>query len=83
MFLLQDVGDGELPETLYLSSENLSSEGIFLLEAGEDAFIYAGKAVSPEALYQLFGVHTVNEIHTNQVQRLEAPFILFDSILRV
>ena len=72
-----------LPETLYLSSENLSSEGIFLLEAGEDAFIYAGKAVSPEALYQLFGVHTVNEIHTNQVQRLEAPFILFDSILRV
>lgn len=62
----KEVGDGIVPETLYLSSENLINEGIFLLETGEDAFIYAGKAVSSDMLFQLFGVRSVNEIQANQ-----------------
>lgn len=62
----KDVGDNILPPTLHLSSENLENEGVFLLETGEDAFIYAGKAVSPDILSQLFGVQSVNEIPPNQ-----------------
>lgn len=62
----KEIGDGNLPPFLYLSSENLDNEGIFLLETGEDALIYAGKGVSSETLFQLFGVQSVNEMQTNQ-----------------
>ncbi|EFJ37281.1 hypothetical protein SELMODRAFT_403513 [Selaginella moellendorffii] len=55
-----------LPLTLPLSSENLDPEGIFLLETGEDAFLYAGKAVSSELLHQLFEVRSVNEVIPGQ-----------------
>ncbi|KAI5067109.1 hypothetical protein GOP47_0017637 [Adiantum capillus-veneris] len=62
----KEISDGNLPPPLHLSSENLESEGVFLLETGEDAFIYAGKGVSSETLFQLFGVQSVNEMQTNQ-----------------
>lgn len=62
----KEIGDGNLPPFLYLSSENLDNEAVFLLETGEDAFIYAGKGVSPETLFQLFSVQSVNEMQTNQ-----------------
>ncbi|MCO5596334.1 hypothetical protein L7F22_050395 [Adiantum nelumboides] len=62
----KEIGDGNLPSPLHLSSENLENEGVFLLETGEDAYIYAGKGVSSETLFQLFGVQSVNEMQTNQ-----------------
>ncbi|KAH7387746.1 hypothetical protein KP509_16G039000 [Ceratopteris richardii] len=62
----KEVGEGNLPQSLHLSSENLENEGVFLLETGEDAFIYAGKGVSSETLFHLFGVQSVNEVQTNQ-----------------
>ncbi|MCO5560069.1 hypothetical protein L7F22_013675 [Adiantum nelumboides] len=62
----KEFGDGNLPPPLHLSSENLENEGVFLLETGEDAYIYAGKGVSSETLFQLFGVQSVNEMQTNQ-----------------
>eukprot|EP00250_Pteridium_aquilinum_P010450 c19397_g1_i1 orf=566-3775(-) len=62
----KEIGDGNIPPPLYLSSENLDNEGVFLLETGEDAYIYAGKGVSSETLFQLFGVQSVNEMQTNQ-----------------
>jgi protein transport protein SEC24 len=57
-----------MPEALYLSSENLNNEGIYLLETGEDAFIFPGRAVSSDILFQLFGVRSVNEIQAKQVR---------------
>ncbi|EFJ22494.1 hypothetical protein SELMODRAFT_416300 [Selaginella moellendorffii] len=60
------LDESSLPPTLPLSSENLDPEGIFLLETGEDAFLYAGKAVSSELLHQLFEVRSVNEVIPGQ-----------------
>ncbi|KAJ7297452.1 hypothetical protein O6H91_Y056200 [Diphasiastrum complanatum] len=64
--LSQDLGEEILPPVLPLSSENLDQAGVFLLEAGEDAFLYTGKSVAPELLHQLFGVHSLNEIYPGQ-----------------
>jgi len=51
-----------LPSSLPLSSEHIDNNGVFLLENGEDAFIYAGKAVSADVLQQLFGVQSVDDV---------------------
>ncbi|KAL3680392.1 hypothetical protein R1sor_023348 [Riccia sorocarpa] len=58
--------EGELPPVVPLSSENLDPDGVFLLETGEDAFLYVGKQASVELLEQLFGVHSVDEVVPGQ-----------------
>ncbi|GLJ22020.1 hypothetical protein SUGI_0412500 [Cryptomeria japonica] len=63
--LSKDIGGSILPLSLPLSSEHIDSDGIFLLENGEDALIYAGKMVSPDMLQQLFGVQSVDDIPNN------------------
>ncbi|EFN54381.1 hypothetical protein CHLNCDRAFT_58279 [Chlorella variabilis] len=45
-----------VPDKLWLSAEKLDPEGVFLLENGFDAFIYAGKNVAPDTMMALFGV---------------------------
>ena len=44
-----------VPDKLWLSAEKLDPEGVFLLENGFDAFIYAGKNVAPDTMMALFG----------------------------
>jgi hypothetical protein len=68
MLLQDELGGAILPPVVPLSSENLDHDGIFLLETGEDAFLYVGKQASPEVLYKLFGVRSVDEVVTGQVQ---------------
>ncbi|GBG78109.1 hypothetical protein CBR_g26046 [Chara braunii] len=68
MFALHDLpsegedNGGVLPSPVHLSSEKLEHEGIFLLENGEDAYLWVGKGASPDRLYHLFGVQSVDEI---------------------
>ncbi|KAJ7560650.1 hypothetical protein O6H91_04G138900 [Diphasiastrum complanatum] len=64
--LSKDLGGEILPPALPLSSENLDQAGIFLLEAGEDAFLYTGNSATPELLHELFGVHSINEVVPGQ-----------------
>jgi protein transport protein SEC24 len=59
---LKDTVTSVLPSSLPLSSEHIDNSGVFLLENGEDALIYAGKAVIADVLQQLFGVSSVDEI---------------------
>lgn len=63
----ESLAEGELPPVVPLSSENLDHDGVFLLETGEDAFLYVGKQASVELLEQLFGVHSVDEVVPGQV----------------
>ncbi|KAH9301919.1 hypothetical protein KI387_013502, partial [Taxus chinensis] len=60
--LLSQDFDGALPKPLPLSSEHIDNDGIFLLENGEDALIYAGKMPSPDLLQHLFGVQSVDDL---------------------
>ncbi|KNA17733.1 hypothetical protein SOVF_077480 [Spinacia oleracea] len=61
--LLSKETDGSLiPSALPLSSENISDDGIYLLENGMDALIYIGNAVNSNTLQELFGFSSVAEI---------------------
>ncbi|BBN17285.1 protein transport protein SEC24 [Marchantia polymorpha subsp. ruderalis] len=71
----ESLAEGELPPVVPLSSENLDHDGVFLLETGEDAFLYVGKQASVELLEQLFGVHSVDEVVPGQfmLQEFDNP----------
>lgn len=44
----------DVPVALPPSSENLSSEGVFLLDTGEELLLYVGRSVSGEVMHELF-----------------------------
>ncbi|XP_051186832.1 protein transport protein SEC24 B isoform X1 [Lolium perenne] len=52
---VQDDEDSLIPNHLTLNSENIQDDGIYLLENGEDGFIYVGNAVNSATLEQIFG----------------------------
>lgn len=56
-----------IPPSIPLSSEHVSDSGIYLLENGNDAFIYIGNSVAPDIMQQLFGVPSVDQIPTQFV----------------
>ena len=59
---LKDMVNNVLPSSLPLSSEQLDSTRVLLLENGKDVFINAGKTVSANVLQQLFGVQSMDDI---------------------
>ncbi|CAM0950023.1 unnamed protein product [Alopecurus aequalis] len=54
--LSRDDEDSLIPNPLTLNSENIQDDGIYLLENGEDGFIYVGNAVNTATLEQIFGL---------------------------
>eukprot|EP00899_Mesostigma_viride_P012163 jgi/Mesvir1/20948/Mv08019-RA.1 len=69
---LSQQGSGEvLPPLVSLSSENLDPDGMFLLENGENAFLWVGKSARREQVQQLFGVDSIDAIKPNQFQLQE------------
>ncbi|KAF8659540.1 hypothetical protein HU200_058290 [Digitaria exilis] len=54
-----DDDDSLVPSPLTLNSENIHDDGIYLLENGEDGFIYVGNSVNPLTLEQIFGVSSL------------------------
>ncbi|XP_071724214.1 protein transport protein SEC24 C-like, partial [Rutidosis leptorrhynchoides] len=74
MMAIHDLDSNEgdesiIPQSLPLTSENISDDGIYLLENGEDALIYIGNSVDTNILQQLFGFSSVDEIPTQFVLR--------------
>ncbi|KAK9672722.1 hypothetical protein RND81_12G119900 [Saponaria officinalis] len=63
----EDTDGSVIPPSLPLSSEQISYEGIYLLENGLDALIHVGNSVHPNILRQVFGVSSVDEIPTQFV----------------
>lgn len=51
----------DVPVGLPPTSEKLSSQGVFLLDSGEDLLMYVGRGTSAEVLQELFGVATPPE----------------------
>ncbi len=64
----EELGGAILPKVVPLSSENLDQDGIFLLENGEDGFLYVGMQASPDIVHQLFGVQSAEEMVSGQVK---------------
>ena len=59
---LQDAEGSVIPAVLPLSSEQLSENGIYLLENGEDCLIYIGSSADPDITRQLFGISSIDEV---------------------
>jgi len=59
-----------LPPTVQLSSEKLDRGGVFLLEDGQNMWLWVGKAASADFLLQLLGVPTLDNVDTTQVRLL-------------
>nr|XP_016513968.1 PREDICTED: protein transport protein Sec24-like At4g32640 [Nicotiana tabacum] len=58
----EENGDSLIPPSIPLSSEQISDNGIYLLENGEDCLIYVGNSADPSAIRQLLGISSVEEI---------------------
>jgi protein transport protein SEC24 len=56
-----------LPDLLNLSIDRLSSEGVFLLDNGVDAFIWVGRASNPATVSALFGVESLDHVDPSQI----------------
>ncbi|KAI3856673.1 hypothetical protein MKX03_026798 [Papaver bracteatum] len=65
--LLSKEGDGSSIDTIPLSSEHISDDGVYLLENGEDGLFFVGKTVDPDILQKLFAVSSVDELPTQFV----------------
>lgn len=50
-----------LPPMQNLSAERLTSDGVFMLENGLDAFVWVGAATAPAVLQQLFGLVSMDQ----------------------
>jgi len=57
-----------LPIAMSLSVEKLSSEGVYLLDNGSDAFIWVGRACNPAVISALFGTDSLENIDPNQLK---------------
>ncbi|CAL4899623.1 unnamed protein product [Urochloa decumbens] len=55
----REEDDSLIPSPLTLNSENIHDDGVYLLENGEDGFIYVGNSVNPVTLEQIFGVSSL------------------------
>ncbi|CAA2975078.1 transport Sec24-like At4g32640 [Olea europaea subsp. europaea] len=79
MITIHDLDQNELdhspiPPPIPLSSEDISDEGIYLLENGEDCLIYVGNSVSLDILQRLFGISSIEEIPNQYVlQQYDNP----------
>lgn len=61
---MQEVDQSLISSPIPLSSEKVNDDGIYLLENGEDGFIYVGSLVNSDILQQLFGVPSLSDIST-------------------
>ncbi|KAG9294277.1 hypothetical protein G9A89_021636 [Geosiphon pyriformis] len=65
-----------MPRPLNLSSEKLERHGAYLLEDGQNIFIWIGRDVSPQLCIDLLGVRSYDEIRGGKItlQLLETSF---------
>jgi len=56
-----------MPEPLNLSSEKIDRHGAYLLEDGQNIFIWIGKQVSPQLCMDLLDVRSYEEIRAGKV----------------
>ncbi len=64
-----------LPPTTWLSAEKLEQDGLYLLENGEEVFIWVGRSTPRQTLVDVFGVEHVDSLSaaTTVLPRLDNP----------
>eukprot|EP00920_Eleutheroschizon_duboscqi_P001195 GHVT01002773.1.p1 GENE.GHVT01002773.1~~GHVT01002773.1.p1 ORF type:complete len:682 (+),score=174.81 GHVT01002773.1:2-2047(+) len=62
-----------LPPALNLTSERLTQGGAYLIEDGTNMLLWIGKAINPDWLAQVFGVHTLEHVHPDMAEAAIDP----------
>jgi protein transport protein SEC24 len=57
-----------LPPVVNLSIENLTSNGVYLLDNGVDMYLWVGRTADLNVVGSLFGVHSLDDIDPNQIE---------------
>ena len=57
-----------LPPTLELSSEKLDRQGVFLMENGENIWIWIGSMVNPQFLQMVFDIQSLAQVDPSNSQ---------------
>lgn len=57
-----------LPEGVGLSVDRLNSQGVYLLDNGNDTFIWVGRASNPAIVVALFGVESLENVDLNNIE---------------
>ena len=65
-----------LPKVVTLSVDNLSSDGVFLLDNSVEMYIWAGRSVDPAIMSSLFGIETFDGVEQSTVSYYISLFIL-------
>lgn len=68
-------GRPRLPAVVGLSKDKLEAKGVYLLENGEDAFLWVGGQVSPDVSVALFGARNLDQVAAGQLRlaRRDSP----------
>ena len=66
-----------MPPALNLTTERLEPHGCYLLENGQDIFLWIGRGVVPQLCVDLFGVKGYDALQSGKVNE---TFILHKSI---
>lgn len=53
-----------VPPVLSLSNDQVTDDGIYFLENGEDALVYVGNSVDTDVLQKIFGASSIDAIPT-------------------
>jgi len=59
-----------MPESLSLTNQQMTQEGVYLLEDGETMLMWIGKAVNPDWLFAVFAVQSVEQLHPEYAEPL-------------
>lgn len=68
-YQVQDVSEDNVvfPQPLNLTLERLEMHGCYLLENGQDIFIWVGRGVVPQLCVDLFGVNSYEALRGGKV----------------
>eukprot|EP01102_Stenamoeba_stenopodia_P002842 TRINITY_DN1270_c0_g1_i1.p1 TRINITY_DN1270_c0_g1~~TRINITY_DN1270_c0_g1_i1.p1 ORF type:complete len:182 (+),score=34.08 TRINITY_DN1270_c0_g1_i1:53-598(+) len=73
MGLVNQNGEVTLPHIVELTSEKLDRGNAFLLDDGQSLYLWIGKMIPAEWLYQVFGVKTFESLDGSNITKQDTP----------
>lgn len=63
----------EMPQAMNLSSERLTRSGLYMLEDGQNIFLWIGRDAVPQLCMDLFGVPNYESVRGGKVTNISLP----------
>ncbi|GAW81646.1 protein transport protein Sec24A [Plasmodium gonderi] len=56
------------PDTMSLTCENMTQDGCYIVEDGENIIMWIGRNINPQWVYAIFGVHSLEQLNTEYAE---------------